>query len=308
MPYPGPVATPIIHRRRSAHGRDVVARTAQGLAIGHFRCEPSSEAWRSENQIGTGALVAIPRRAVGIEQEGRERVVAHGGQAVYYGRAQRYRRRLIDPRGDDCLFFVVPERTWSRLMQAATSRPAEDPSRPFPFARGPVAPPQRLALERLWERVLDGAIQERLQLEEALLPVLEDMLLGACEAHDLRREQPRSHEHLGTRADRYLARHYRQNWGLDDMARDLGVSPAHLARVYRRHAGRSIHQQRMGLRMHAAVELLADAERGLTDIALELGYANPSHFSSSFRRVFGRAPSALRGASARARASIRAGI
>ncbi len=302
------VGGPMIQRRVSAQGRDVVATTARGVAIGNFRCEPHSQAWRTDNQIGAGVLVAIPRRTVGIEQEGRESVVAHGSQAVYYGRGQRYRRRLIDPRGDDCLFFVLPERTWSRLMQAATGRPIEDPSRPFPFARGPFPPEHRHALESLWARVLAGQIADRLELEEALVPVLGAMVDEACDALELRRGQVGPHRHLGERADEYLAARFTEDWGLDDLADALDVSPAHLARIYRRHAGRSIHQQRMALRLHAAVELLADPHRALTDIALELGYASPSHFSSSVRRAFGRPPSQLRDLRAPARAELRAGI
>lgn len=44
----------------------------------------------------------------------------------------------------------------------------------------------------------------------------------------------------------------------------------------------------------AALEKLAERGVDLTDIALDLGFSNPSHFTESFRRNFGKTPSAVR--------------
>ena len=70
--------------------------------------------------------------------------------------------------------------------------------------------------------------------------------------------------------------------------------------MFRARTGFSLSGYVHGLRLRAAVDRLA-AEPGtdLSRLALELGYYSPSHFSDRFRAVFGRPPSALRGAELR---------
>jgi AraC-like DNA-binding protein len=52
------------------------------------------------------------------------------------------------------------------------------------------------------------------------------------------------------------------------------------------------------------LERVLESRRPLTDIAADLGFASPSHFSESFRRVFGVTPSSARGL-ARSRSQTR---
>lgn len=81
---------------------------------------------------------------------------------------------------------------------------------------------------------------------------------------------------------------------LDDVARAVHCSRFHLARLFRRHTGLSIHDYRLRLRLAEALERLSDGGSDLTELALELGYSSHSHFSASFRREFGAAPSQFR--------------
>ena len=46
----------------------------------------------------------------------------------------------------------------------------------------------------------------------------------------------------------------------------------------------------------AALERIADPALPLTELALDLGFASHSHFTDTFRRTFGRPPSAVRAA------------
>jgi AraC family transcriptional regulator len=46
--------------------------------------------------------------------------------------------------------------------------------------------------------------------------------------------------------------------------------------------------------MRAALQRLCEPGVDLIDIALDLGFSSHSHFTESFRRSFGRTPSAVR--------------
>jgi AraC family transcriptional regulator len=48
------------------------------------------------------------------------------------------------------------------------------------------------------------------------------------------------------------------------------------------------------LRMYEAKRLLRETKRSVVDVALDVGYANPSHFAQLFQRETGLSPSDYR--------------
>ena len=80
----------------------------------------------------------------------------------------------------------------------------------------------------------------------------------------------------------------------------MHASPFHLARVFQQRTGLPVHRYLTKLRLRAALERLADGANDLTALALDLGFSSHSHFTDSFRREFGRAPSEVRQATGRA--------
>jgi AraC-like DNA-binding protein len=68
----------------------------------------------------------------------------------------------------------------------------------------------------------------------------------------------------------------------------------HLARTFKARTGFSLHGYRNQLRLRAALERLRDPKAALIDIALDLGFSSHSHFTETFRRNFGKTPSAVR--------------
>ncbi len=94
-----------------------------------------------------------------------------------------------------------------------------------------------------------------------------------------------------------LERRYREPLRLEDLAREVGLSPFHLCRQFRRQTGWTIHRYLTHLRIAEGLERLSRAPRGsLLDLALDLGFDGHSHFSDVFRRLVGRSPSAFRAA------------
>jgi AraC-like DNA-binding protein len=73
-------------------------------------------------------------------------------------------------------------------------------------------------------------------------------------------------------------------------ARQLGVDPKTIHRLFQRETGLSFARWRQQARLLRALEMLARGER-IIDIALEVGYRSPTAFSTMFQRQFGCSPS-----------------
>ncbi|NIS35901.1 MAG: helix-turn-helix transcriptional regulator [Actinobacteria bacterium] len=73
-----------------------------------------------------------------------------------------------------------------------------------------------------------------------------------------------------------------------------GLSAFHLCRVFRRHAGTTIHRYLTRVRLRAALARLEGGSPDLAMLALELGFFHQSHFTEAFRREYGSPPGALR--------------
>lgn len=81
---------------------------------------------------------------------------------------------------------------------------------------------------------------------------------------------------------------------IEALAREAGVHPAHLTRVFRRHRGASLGSYIRSLRLDWAAVRLRGTEEPLARIALRAGFADQSHFTRAFRRRTGTTPARYR--------------
>lgn len=92
----------------------------------------------------------------------------------------------------------------------------------------------------------------------------------------------------------YINTHFDEELSLQDMADAIRVSPYHLAHVFKDETGYSPKQYLLRRRLGEAQTLLISTRRSVTDIALEVGFGNPSHFNSMFSKYIGMSPSRYR--------------
>jgi AraC family transcriptional regulator len=95
-------------------------------------------------------------------------------------------------------------------------------------------------------------------------------------------------------AARYLELHSAEALSLDELAQQAGLSPFHFLRVFARVLGVTPHQYLVRTRVREAARRLADPARSITDIALDVGFADLSNFVRTFRRAAGVSPGAFR--------------
>jgi AraC family transcriptional regulator len=91
-----------------------------------------------------------------------------------------------------------------------------------------------------------------------------------------------------------MAQHITEDLNLDQLAAQVGLSKFHFDRLFKRAIGLSPSRYQIDLRMNEARRLLRETRKSIIDIALDVGYTNPSHFAKLFRRENGLTPSEYR--------------
>jgi AraC-like DNA-binding protein len=92
----------------------------------------------------------------------------------------------------------------------------------------------------------------------------------------------------------YIEAHLVENIELQALADIAGLSRFHFARMFKQSVGTPPHCYLMQRRLERAQKLLAESNLSITQIALESGFAEQSHFSRRFRLSFGITPRAFR--------------
>ena len=79
---------------------------------------------------------------------------------------------------------------------------------------------------------------------------------------------------------------------IEDLARELHISPFHFIRQFEAVFGATPHQFRIQARLDRARHLLALGQHSVTDVCMEVGFSSLGSFSTLFARRLGEAPSA----------------
>jgi AraC-like DNA-binding protein len=81
---------------------------------------------------------------------------------------------------------------------------------------------------------------------------------------------------------------------IEDLSREVALSPYYLIRAFRRVYKQTPHQYLVGQRIARAKELLRNSDLSITEICMAVGYESLGSFSALFRKVAGVSPSAYR--------------
>ncbi|RXH00124.1 helix-turn-helix transcriptional regulator [Bradyrhizobium zhanjiangense] len=89
----------------------------------------------------------------------------------------------------------------------------------------------------------------------------------------------------------------RSEVGLEQAARQVGLSPFHFLRLFSSVLGVTPHQYLVRSRLRHAARLLTDEDIAVTDIAYDVGFGDLSNFVRTFHRAAGVSPTKFRQAS-----------
>jgi AraC-like DNA-binding protein len=201
--------------------------------------------------------------------------------AVEPGQEQRYDHPAAG--GDDCTALGFDETTAAALWD-------RDPDR----SQQAIPVSASVDLEHRW---LLAAIRRAAEPDVLYERTL---MLAAATLSQRRREPVDARRSCTRRAHRQLVREAREvlalapQRALPALARELGVSPHHLSRIFHAHTGHTITQHRLSLRCRAALQRIGEGEHDLSRLAADAGFADQSHLTRTLRRQIGRTPSQVR--------------
>lgn len=88
----------------------------------------------------------------------------------------------------------------------------------------------------------------------------------------------------------WIKDHIADDFDLEQLATHAGLSKFHFHRLFRGAVGEAPARYHMSLRMNEAKRLLRETKKSVVDVAMDVGYSNPSHFAQIFRRETGLSP------------------
>ena len=95
-------------------------------------------------------------------------------------------------------------------------------------------------------------------------------------------------------AKSYIEENFRQDIGLAELASLTQLSQSRFARGFRISTGIPPYSWTLQRRVKAAQDLLASTDTPVSEIAVQVGFADQSHLTKAFRRALGATPAAWR--------------
>lgn len=274
-----------------------VLHASPALAVVDFTCACGPRHAAPEEASPSTDFAFVRRGSFLKESEGRSfwvdphRVMFNNAGEV--GRV----RHLVDG-GDRCTIFRLSEELTREVLASHGDAGADRPARVFTQSDAP-ADGRTYLLHHLLVAELERGPGEPLRIQERTLDLLDAALRASRGSAPWRRPRDaataRRHRDLAQGAAELLSRNIADPPDLMQMGQALDSSPFHLHRVFRASTGLPIHRYLLGLRLRTALGRLLGGARDLTALALDLGFADHSHFTNAFRREFGCSPSAVRG-------------
>lgn len=144
-----------------------------------------------------------------------------------------------------------------------------------------------------WREDEEEAVWRELEASEGvagLLRVLRRMLDAGLQAGD--RKKPA--ELLMEQAEAFMRERYAADFGIEDVASKLGISPSYFSLLFKQHFGETFLERLTKLRMEKAIGLLLHTDKSVSDISRSVGFAERRYFTKVFQKFTGEIPSEYR--------------
>lgn len=91
-------------------------------------------------------------------------------------------------------------------------------------------------------------------------------------------------------AKEYIDNHFQKDMSLDDVSRELNISPYYFSKLFKEETGGNFVEYVTTRRMDRAKQLLKNSDKSIKEICLEVGYSDPNYFSRTFKKYQGISP------------------
>ena len=96
-------------------------------------------------------------------------------------------------------------------------------------------------------------------------------------------------------AQEYIRAHFAQDLSLDNVSRQVNVSPYYFTKLFKEETGQTFVEYLTSIRMEKAKTLLNTTDKSMKEICTAVGYSDPNYFSRSFKKNTGETPTEYRG-------------
>ncbi len=129
-----------------------------------------------------------------------------------------------------------------------------------------------------------------------LLPLGKSTRIAAPENNNRRASNHhlRTSQQFAEKIRSYVAANYATLLTREQIAADMGVTPAYVSRIFRQQSGITLWEYVNAYRIARARELLEHSDLTVTEIAFTVGFNDPAYFSRIFRKETGKSPVAYR--------------
>lgn len=121
-----------------------------------------------------------------------------------------------------------------------------------------------------------------------------DKITAACRSVS----QSKADRSVGTvaLAQEYIRKNYRRDLTLDEVSREVHVSPYYFSKLFKDEVGENFVEYLTKLRITQAKRMLLDPSNSIKQVCLSVGYGDPSYFSRIFKKYEGVTPTEFRDA------------
>ena len=262
--------------------RRIALVEGESLSVYDFRCAagPGDRPFAESHE--RHSLSYVRRGSFGCRTEGRELELVPG--AVMVGRPGREYTATHEHHGcgDECLSIKLSP----ACADAMTKGKA-----PWRVARVPPLP-ALMVLGELMQAAAEGLAN--VGVDEAAVLFVARFARLCSEGDDLPLKIHARERRRAVEAALWLEENAAAPVGLEDAARQAGLSPYHFLRLFRRVVGATPHQYLLRVRLRRAAKLLAEGTLPVTEVALDCGFADLSNFVRTFGRAAGVPPKQFR--------------
>jgi AraC family transcriptional regulator len=241
----------------------------------------------SDEEYATDTHLVFPYRGVYVRHLGHDQAVAEANQVLFFNAGEGYRVSHPVPGGDANLTLVIS----ASLLHEIAPRSFLREGATLSFRQQRLRVDARTqALVAMLRHSLRQNIAEPLEGESLALTLVQ-RALGPRTTHAAAATAGR--QRLVDRAKLVLTSDLARRWTLAEIAAEVRCSPVYLTQVFQQVEGMPLYRYQLRLRLARALDLLAQYD-DLTSLSLELGFSSHSHFSATFREVYGQSPSDFR--------------
>ena len=253
----------------------------RSLEVIEYCCDARAGAAAFLEQHGRSSVSYVRAGSFGYQSQGRAHELVAGSVMIGHAGDEYLCTHDHHDGGDECLSF-----------QLAPELAEELAGTPRPWRAGTVAPhPRVMVLGELALSIASG--DSDVGLDEVALQLAQRVIeLASGKTHDVRGLHARDRRRA-VEAALFIDSHAEQPIALEDAASAVGLSAFHFLRVFSRALGVTPHQYLVRTRLRRAARLLADDERPVTEVALDVGFADLSNFVRTFHRAAGVSPGAF---------------